>query len=140
MNKVRIRTYRQVWLQETMIYQIERIRLPFPISTRQAGIFALAAVAMVVLSNVPGVDLIPGLVRYLLIPGAVAWSMTKLRLDGKPPLRWLLTWARYAVEPKRLVRLDPLQSPGKVRVRGRVSGPSKWRLRRLAKRGTEARN
>lgn len=140
MKQVRIRTYRQVWLQETMIYQIERIRLPFPISTRQAGIFALAAVAMVLLSSVPGVALIPGLVRYLLIPGAVAWGMTKLRLDGKPPLRWLVTWVRYAAEPKRLVRFAPLKSPGKVRARGRVRGPSKWRLRRLAKKGKAVRN
>ena len=119
LEKVRLRTYRQVWSQERVIYQIERVRLPFPISFRQAGLFAAIAIVMAVLSRLPLIGNASGVVRYLLIPGAVTWFLTKQRLDGKPPLLWLLTILRYALSPKRLNRFSPLpDQPGKVRFGG----------------------
>lgn len=124
-DKVRLRTYRQVWLQEHVIYQIERVRLPFPVSFRQAGIFGAAAAGMALLSRLPGVgSLSPG-VRYLLLPGLLAWFLTRQRLDGKPPLRWALSWLLYALGPRRLNRFQPLRPEGARRFRGRIG----YRLR-----------
>jgi hypothetical protein len=119
-EKVRLRTYRQVWHQERVLYQIERIRLPFPISFQQAGLFAVTAALMAMLSRIPLVASVSPLLRYVLLPGVAAWYLTKQRLDGKPPLRWLLTMFRYAVSPKRLNRLRPLPTlPGRLRF-GRI--------------------
>jgi len=109
MSKARIRTYRQVWQQEHVIYQIERVRLPFPVSLRQAGVFAMTAIAMVIISRVPGIGRLSPVIRFLLVPGAITWFLTRQRLDGKPPLRWLVSWMAYVFSPKRLSRFQPLK-------------------------------
>ncbi|HEY3369127.1 MAG TPA: conjugal transfer protein [Symbiobacteriaceae bacterium] len=121
MEKVRLRTYRQVWSQERVIYQIERVRLPFPVSFAQAGVFAVAEVVMAVLSRLPGIGATSPALRYLVIPGAVTWFLTKQRLDGKPPLRWALSMIRYLFSPKRLNRLRPMaEHPEHLRFRDAV--------------------
>lgn len=115
MEKVRLRTYRQVWEQERVIYQIERVRLPFPVSFRQAGLFGAALGAMLLLSRIPLVAALPALARYILLPGLITWFLTKQRLDGKEPLRWLFGMLRYAFSPKRLNRLRPMADGGAPR-------------------------
>lgn len=118
-DKVRLRTYRQVWNQERVIYQIERVRLPFPVSFRQAGVMAAAMASMAALSEIPLIAQISPVLRYLLIPGAIAWFLTRQRLDGKPPLKWLLSMIRYLFSPKRLNRFRPIPAvPGRLRFRG----------------------
>lgn len=125
-NNVRLRTYRQVWTQERVIYQVERVRLPFPVSFRQMGVFGATLLAMVGLSEIPPLALISPVLRYLIIPGAVTWFLTKQRLDGKPPIRWLFSLARFAFAPKRLNRLKPIaDTPGHLRFRGAIGHRSK---------------
>lgn len=111
-DRVRLRTYRQVWSQERVIYQIERVRLPFPVSFRQMGVFAASAIVMAGISRILPLDRTSPVLRYLLIPGGLTWFLTKQRLDGKPPLKWLLSMLRYALGPKRLNRLQPMADHG----------------------------
>lgn len=121
MEKVRLRTYRQVWDQERVIYQIERVRLPFPVSFRQAGLFGASVAAMLLISRIPLVAALPALTRYILLPALITWFLTKQRLDGKPPLLWLFGMLRYALSPKRLNRLRPLAAGGaRLRFRGAI--------------------
>lgn len=120
-DRVRLRTYRQVWSTERVIYQIERVRLPFPVTFRQAGVFGAALAAMLLLSRIPLVGAVPGLARYVLVPFGITWFLTRQRLDGKPPLAWLLTMAKYAFSPKRLNRFQPIADvPGRLRFRGAI--------------------
>lgn len=125
-DRVRLRTYRQVWTQERVIYQIERVRLPFPVSFRQAGVFAASELAMVVLSRLPFLSVLSWVLRFALIPGAITWFLTKQRLDGKPPLRWLLSMLRYAFSPKHLNRLRTMPKQGE---RVRFSAGIAYRLK-----------
>jgi hypothetical protein len=65
-----------------------------------AGYFAGVIVAMTVLRHLPWLGVltgwIPGLVAYLLIPGAVAYTLTKVEPEGRQVLRWLGTmWTHY---------------------------------------------
>lgn len=121
LDKVRLRTYRQVWVQEKVIYQIERIRLPFPVSFRQAGVFGVTALLMAFLSRVPGVGTTSPVVRYVLIPGVVTWFFTRQRLDGKSPARWLLSMLRFLMSPKRLNRMRPIPpTPERMRFGGAI--------------------
>ncbi len=121
LDRVRLRTYRQVWVQERVIYQIERVRLPFPVSFRQAGVFAATLLLMALLSRVPLISGLPGLLRYLLIPAFATWFLTKQRLDGKSPLRWLLTMIRFLLSPKQLNRLRPMSpTPRRLRLKGAI--------------------
>ncbi len=122
-DKVRLRTYKQVWSQERVIYQIERVRLPFPVTFRQAGVFAAAIAAMVPISAIPGVSASSPVLRYLLIPAVAAWYLTQQRLDGKSPLRWLSSMIRYWLAPKQLNRLQPMpQTPERLRFGGVAGG------------------
>lgn len=121
LNSVRLRTYRQVWSQERVIYQVEKVRLPFPVSFRQAGVFAVTVALMALVSGMPVVSATSPVLRYLILPGGVTWFLTKQRLDGKPPLRWLFSMLRFAVSPKRLNRLRPItQQPERLRFSGAV--------------------
>jgi len=120
-ERVRLRTYRQVWQQERVIYQIERVRLPFPVSFRQAGVFAATVLVMAVVSRIPPLAQASPLLRYVAVPAAVTWFLTRQRLDGKPPLRWLLAMVRYAFSPKRLNRLEPMgQLPARVTLKASI--------------------
>ncbi|MFO7173883.1 MAG: conjugal transfer protein [Bacillota bacterium] len=120
-QRLRLRTYRQVWRLEPVIYQIERVRLPFPVSFRQIGIFAAVLLLMAILSPIPPFSLLPPVVRYGLVPGLAAWFLTSSRLDGKAPHRWALSMVRYALSPRRLNRLQPLTGPRRLRLEARVS-------------------
>lgn len=119
-GQIRLRTYRQVWRLERVIYQIERVRLPFPVTFRQVGIFVFTLLVMVPLARLPGLRSLPGLVTYGLIPALAAWYLTSQTLDGKPPHRWLLSMAAYSLGPKRLNRFRPMAEGGRLRFyRGR---------------------
>lgn len=107
-GKLRIRTYRQVWQLEHVIYQVERVRLPFPVTFRQIGVFAVALLLMLALSRVPPLDRLSPVIRYALVPGLTAWFLTSKRLDGKPPHRWALSMLTYLWGPKLLNRMRPL--------------------------------
>ena len=122
MDKIRIHTYRQVWCQEHMIYQIEGVRLPFPLSLRQGGTFGALVIFMAILSRIPGAELIPAAIRYLLVPGLLTWFLTKQKLDGKPPLKWLASWIVYLFSLKRLNRLQPLERKGRFHFSEQVAG------------------
>lgn len=122
MERVRIRTYRQVWRQEHVIYQIERVRLPFPISLRQAGVFAVTVLIVALVSKLPGLGGISPVIRYVLVPGVITWYLTRQRLDGKPPLRAVLSWLAYLFGPRRLNRFQPVTRQGRFRFRRRPKG------------------
>jgi hypothetical protein len=120
-DKVRLNTYRPVWSQERVIYQIERVRLPFPVTFRQVGVFVIALLSMILLSRAPLIEMLSPVLRYAVIPGALTWFLTNQRLDGKPPLRWLQSMVRHAFGPKRLNRLAPMPThPGRLRLRGSI--------------------
>lgn len=119
-NRLRIRTYRQVWHLEQVLYRIDRVNLPFPITFRQIGVFGASLVAMSLISRVPPVDALSPLLRYIIIPAAAAWYLTNQKLDGKLPHRWLISMLRYWTGPKRLNRLQPLAGQERVRLVAQV--------------------
>lgn len=123
-KRLRLRTYRQVWRLEQVIYQIERVRLPFPVTFRQIGLFAGVLLLMVLLSPIPPLAQLSPLLRYGLIPGLAAWYLTSQKLDGKLPHRWALSMLRYWFSPRRYSRLRPL-TPGEKK---RLAAPVSYRV------------
>ena len=114
---LRLRTYRKVWRMERVIYQIERVRLPFPVSFRQVGIFAAAAALLALLSAVQLIGAAPPALRYVLLPGLAAWYLSRQTLDGRAPHLWLRSLVRFWLSPRRLRRLQPLPAGGRRRYR-----------------------
>lgn len=97
----KIRSYTSIWNVEKVIYAINDLKLPFPITFNQMTWFVLSLFLVIFLANVPPLSLIDGaLLKYLGIPGFIAWFMSKKSFDGKKPIGFLRSIFRYYSSPK----------------------------------------
>jgi hypothetical protein len=95
-----LRTYNSVWKVEKVLYGIQDIPLPIPITYRQIGFFTGGVVLVWILNHFPPLSLLHlGLIEYLFLPGVFAWFFTKQLLDGKAPHRFFLSVIQYALSP-----------------------------------------
>lgn len=116
---VTFRTYQAVWSWERRLYKIERVRLPMAVSLRWVGC-AIGSLFFVVipLNALPFISGLPWApIRYALPPILIANWLTKAKLDGKPPLAWLVCVARYLVMHKRWARYRPIKLGARARFR-----------------------
>lgn len=97
----KIRSYTSIWNVEKVIYAINDLKLPFPITFNQMTWFVLSLFLVIFLSNVPPLSFIDGaLLKYLGIPGGIAWFMSQKSFDGKKPIGFLRSIYRYYTKPK----------------------------------------
>ncbi|MFQ7605124.1 MAG: conjugal transfer protein [Enterococcus avium] len=97
----KIRSYTSIWNVEKVIYAINDLKLPFPITFNQMTWFVLSLFFVIFLANVPPLSLIDGaLLKYLGIPGFVAWFMSQKSFDGKKPVGFIRSIYRYYSSPK----------------------------------------
>ena len=72
----KIRSYTSIWSVEKVIYAINDLQLPFPITFTQMTWFVVSLLAVILLANVPPLSFIDGaLLKYLGIPVGVTWFM-----------------------------------------------------------------
>lgn len=120
-----MRTYNSVWKIEKVLYGIQDITLPLPVTYRQLGFFTLGFTIVWVLNMFPPfsiLDLV--LLEFVVIPALFAWYFTKQQLDGKAPHRFILRVAQFYFEPhvhnryKEIVDTKrPIKFDGKVAYR-----------------------
>ncbi|MGM0111320.1 conjugal transfer protein [Enterococcus sp. DIV0187] len=97
----KIRSYTSIWNVEKVIYAINDLKLPFPITFNQMTWFILSLFLVIFLSNMPPLSLIDGaLLKYLGIPGFIAWFMSQKSFDGKKPVGFIRSIYRYYTAPK----------------------------------------
>lgn len=97
----KIRSYTSIWNVEKVIYAINDLKLPFPVSFNQMAWFVLTLFIIIVLGNLPPLSLINGaLLKYLGIPAAIAWFMSQKSFDGKKPIGFIKSIYRYFTSPK----------------------------------------
>lgn len=97
----KIRSYTSIWNVEKVIYAINDLKLPFPITFNQMTWFVLSLFLVIFLANMPPLSLIDGaLLKYLGIPGFIAWFMSQKSFDGKKPIGFLRSIFRYYSSPK----------------------------------------
>lgn len=97
----KIRSYTSIWNVEKVIYAINDLKLPFPITFNQMTWFVLSLFLVIFLANVPPLSFIDGaLLKYLGIPGFIAWFMSQKSFDGKKPIGFLRSIFRYYSSPK----------------------------------------
>jgi hypothetical protein len=95
-----LRTYNSVWKVEKVLYGIQDIPLPIPVTYRQVGFFAVGIFLMWILNQFPPLSLLDlGLIEYIFLPGFFAWFFTKQLLDGKAPHRFFLRVIQYYLSP-----------------------------------------
>ncbi|MFL2075898.1 conjugal transfer protein [Marinilactibacillus psychrotolerans] len=98
----KIRSYTSIWSVEKVLYSINDLKLPFPISFTQMTWFVLSLFVMILLGNLPPFSLIEGaFLKYLGIPIGLTWFMSQKTFDGKRPFSFLKSVITYVFRPKR---------------------------------------
>ncbi|WP_191567446.1 conjugal transfer protein [Metabacillus idriensis] len=109
-----LRTYNSVWKIEKVLYGIQDIPLPIPLTYRQVGFFGGGVFLVWVLNHFPPLSLLElGLVEYIFLPGLFAWFFTKQLLDGKAPHRFFISAGRYHLSPHRQNRYQEISDRSK---------------------------
>lgn len=97
----KIRSYTSIWNVEKVIYAINDLQLPFPLTFNQMTWFVLTLFMVIFFANLPPLSLIQGaLLKYIGIPGFVAWFMSQKSFDGKKPIGFIRSIYQYYSNPK----------------------------------------
>lgn len=95
-----LRTYNSVWKVEKVLYGIQDIPLPIPVTYRQIGFFAGGFFLVWVLNHFPPLSLLDlGLIEYIFLPGLFSWYFTKQSVDGKAPYRFFMRVIQHYLSP-----------------------------------------
>lgn len=97
----KIRSYTSIWSVEKVIYAINDLQLPFPITFTQMTWFIVSLFVVILFSNVPPLSLIDGaLLKYIGLPVGLTWFMSQKTFDGKKPYGFLKSVITYALRTK----------------------------------------
>lgn len=97
----KLKSYTRIWSVDKVIYAINDFRLPFPVTFNQMTWFVLSLMVVMLLGNLPPLSLIDGaLLKYVGIPIALTWFMSKKSFDGKKPYGFLKSVLSYYWRPK----------------------------------------
>jgi len=150
-DQLQIRSYRVCFELERRIYRLEQWRLPvaWGVPLRGVGYAAAALLAILLAGGLPLlgglVHALPPPVRYLMLPLAIAYGLTALRVDGRPAHAAAGALGRHLLAPRwvcgfaacapvgtiaRLgdVTVAPDHTGSRLR-RGRLTGPCQVLLR-----------
>ncbi|MBY7141917.1 conjugal transfer protein [Virgibacillus sp. NKC19-3] len=97
----KLKSYTRIWSVEKVIYAINDFRLPFPVTFNQMTWFVLSLLVVMLLGNLPPLSLIDGaLLKYVGVPVALTWIMSKKSFDGKKPYGFLKSVLTYWIRSK----------------------------------------
>lgn len=96
-----IKSYTSIWNVEKIIYAINDLNLPFPITFNQMAWFVITLFAVILFDEVPPLSFIDGaLLKYIGIPAGITWFMSQKTFDGKKPFSFIKAVMAYAFRPK----------------------------------------
>lgn len=97
----KIKSYTSIWSVEKVIYAINDLQLPFPITFTQMTWFIVSLFLVILFGSLPPLSMIDGaLLKYLGIPVALTWFMSQKTFDGKKPHGFLKSILTYMVKAK----------------------------------------
>lgn len=97
----RIRSYTGIWNVEKVLYSINDLQLPFPVTYTQMAWFVSSLMIVVTFGNIPPLCFIEGVfLKYIGIPVGITLFMSKKTFDGKKPYAFLRSAVTYALRPK----------------------------------------
>ena len=143
-----IRSFRVVFALERRIHRVDRFRIPLPYGLPvRAAVYALVALALIVLAGrLPAVGgligLLPAPLRFVALPAAIGFLLSRARVDGRPAHRFLVSYARHRCAPRYISAFRHIDPPGQaIRFTDpitfvpdwrRVVGPARLRLTEAA--------
>lgn len=100
----KIRSYTSIWNVEKVLYAINDVNLPFPVTFTQITWFVLTEFIIILFADVPPLSMIEGaFLKYFGIPVALTWFMSQKTFDGKKPYSYIKTMVLYALRPLLLM-------------------------------------
>ncbi|EJM6036338.1 conjugal transfer protein [Enterococcus faecalis] len=97
----KIKSYTSIWSVEKIIYAINDLQLPFPITFTQMTWFIVSLFMVILFGNLPPLSMIDGaLLKYIGIPIGLTWFMSQKTFDGKKPHGFLKSIIAYVIKPK----------------------------------------
>lgn len=109
------------------LFKVDRFRVPFPYGLPLRGLAYWAGAMLVVLVLMrlaivgEAMRALPPPVRYLLLPGGVAYLLLQVTPDGRSAHAAALAWLRYRLTPKRIAAWRPADTSGAQVVLGEVT-------------------
>ena len=106
----KIKSYTSIWSVEKVIYAINDLQLPFPITFTQMTWFVLSVLFVMMFSQIPPLSFINGaFLKYLGLPVAFTWFMSQKTFDGKKPYGFLKSIISYLLRPKLTYAFKPVK-------------------------------
>lgn len=106
----KIRSYTSIWSVEKVLYAINDMNLPFPITFTQMTWFIISLFFVVLFADIPPLSLIEGaFLKYFGIPVGITWFMSQKTFDNKKPLGFLRSVCVYMVSHKVTFANRPLR-------------------------------
>ena len=97
----KIKSYTSIWSVEKVIYAINDLQLPFPVTFTQMTWFVVSLFLVILFGNLPPLSMIDGaLLKYVGIPVGLTWFMSQKTFDGKKPYGFLKSIITYMVKSK----------------------------------------
>ncbi len=84
----KIRSYTSIWNVEKVLYAINDVNLPFPVTFTQITWFVLTEFIIILFADLPPLSMIEGVfLKYFGIPVAITWFMSQKTFDGKKAIQ-----------------------------------------------------
>ncbi|MGX7420461.1 conjugal transfer protein [Carnobacterium gallinarum] len=97
----KVKSYTSIWNVEKVIYAINDLTLPFPVTFTQMTWFVLSLFTVMLFSSIPPLSFIEGaFLKYLGIPIFITWFMSQKTFDGKKPYGFLKSLILFILCPK----------------------------------------
>ncbi|OFI46042.1 hypothetical protein BG262_06035 [Floricoccus penangensis] len=97
----KIKSYTSIWNVEKVIYAINDLQLPFPVTFTQMTWFVASLMVIILFRSIPPLSLIDGaLLKYVGIPVGLTWFMSQKTFDGKKPYGFLKSILMYFIRSK----------------------------------------
>ncbi|MFD1485982.1 conjugal transfer protein [Lacticaseibacillus baoqingensis] len=107
----KVRSYTSIWSVEKVLYAINDLQLPFPITFTQMTWFIVSLFAVMLLGDLPPLSFIDGaFLKYVGIPAGLTWFMSQKTFDNKKPMGFLRSVINYAITPKLIYAGKPVKS------------------------------
>ena len=98
----RLKSYTSIWKVEKVLYGIQDVTLPFPLTFSQMAWLAGSLLAVIfIFDGLPPLCYTDNfLIKYVVIPAGITWFMSKRTFDGKKPYSFLKSALLYMVRPR----------------------------------------
>lgn len=97
----KIKSHTSIWSVEKVLYGINDLHLPFPITYSEMAWFVCTFLIVIMFADAPPLSFIENpLLKYVAIPAGLTWFVSRKSFDGKKPYGFLRSLISYAVRPK----------------------------------------